>query len=144
MSTGSIFAQIIRGDLPARFVWKDEHVVAFLTKAPINPGHTLVVPRQEIDHWIDLEPALLEHLMRVAQEVARAIQAAFNPVKVGLMIAGLEVRHVHVHLTPANGLGDLSFERQDPDPDPTALDAAADRIRAALRDRGHSHVVECS
>ena len=141
MSTGSIFAQIIRGDLPARFVWKDEHVVAFLTKAPINPGHTLVVPRQEIDHWIDLEPALLEHLMRVSQEVARAIQAAFNPVKVGLMIAGLEVRHVHVHLTPANGLGDLNFERQDPDPDPTALDAAADQIRAALRERGHSQVV---
>ena len=141
MSSSSMFTQIIRGDLPARFVWKDEQVVAFLTKAPISPGHTLVVPREEIDHWIDLEPELLEHLMRVSQQVAKAIQSAFNPVKVGLMIAGIEVRHVHVHLTPANGLGDLSFDRQDPNPDPTALDAAAEQIRTALRKHGHSDVV---
>ena len=141
MTNGSIFTRMLRGDVPARFVWQDEHVVAILARTPIRPGHTLVVPRREVDHWIDLEPALLEHLMRVAQEVGRAIQAAFDPVRVGLMIAGIEVRHVHVHLTPANSLADLSFERQDPDPDPAALDAAADSIRAALRKHGHNDVV---
>lgn len=141
MSTGSIFTQIIRGELPARVVWSDEQVVAFLSTAPLSPGHTLVVPRQEVDHWIDLEPALLHHVMSVAQEVAKAIQAAFRPVKVGMVIAGIEVRHAHVHLAPINAVRDLDFARQDSSPDPTGLDAAAVRIRASLRELGHSDVV---
>ena len=70
----TIFTRIIQGDLPGRFVWKDDHVVAFLTISPIKPGHTLVVPRREVDHWIDMEPDLARHVMDVSVAVGRAIQ----------------------------------------------------------------------
>ena len=73
----SLFTRIIAGEIPGRFVWKDEHCVAFLTIAPIRPGHTLVVPREEINSWTDAPPALTAHLFQTAQEVARGIQAAF-------------------------------------------------------------------
>ena len=141
MASESVFTKIIRGDLPARFIWRDDHVVAFLAKAPLSPGHTLVVPRQPVDHWIDLEPEILQHLMAVAQQVARGLQRAFRPTKVGLMIAGLEVRHVHVHLSPIKRLRDLVFSHQQSHPDPAAQDDAAVRIRAALRAQGHTVVV---
>ncbi len=139
--SASIFTQIIRGDLPARFVWQDARVVAFLAMTPLKPGHVLVVPRKEVDHWIDLEPELLDHLMAVAQSVARAIHAAVPSVKVGLVIAGVEVRHVHVHLVPIDAVRELNFDRQERDPDPARLDDEAERIRSALRSQGHSDAV---
>jgi histidine triad (HIT) family protein len=128
----SVFSQIITGELPARFVWKDDRCVAFLAARPLKPGHTLVVPRDEIDHWIDLPPPLLHHLWSIAQRVASAMQAALRPVKVGVMVAGLEVRHVHIHLVPITELGDLNFGKQDPHPDPSMMDRAAETIRLAL------------
>jgi diadenosine tetraphosphate (Ap4A) HIT family hydrolase len=131
----------MRGELPARFVWSDESAVAFLSKAPFNHGHTLVVPRKEVDHWIDLEPALLQHIMLVAQQVGKAIQLAFRPAKVGMLIGGLEVPHVHLHLSPVSSVRDFDFDRQDSNPDPARLDAAAESIRSALRELGHSDVV---
>lgn len=137
----SLFTRIIEGELPGRFVWKDEQAVAFLTIAPIRKGHTLVVPRAEIDHWLDLPPELARHLMDVAQEVGKGIQRAFSPLKVGMVIAGLEIPHVHLHLMPIWDLQDLNFANQQKDPDPKELDDAAERIRSALRELGHSHVV---
>jgi histidine triad (HIT) family protein len=133
----SIFTRIIEGELPGRFVWRDERAVAFLTIEPLKPGHTLVVPRREVDHWIDLEPELAAHLMHVSQCVGRAIQKAFAPTKVGLVIVGLEVPHVHIHLAPIDRIHDLDFSRADRKPDPAALDRAADALRRALRDLGH-------
>jgi histidine triad (HIT) family protein len=133
----SIFTRIIEGELPARFVWKDGRCVAFLTINPITPGHLLVVPREPVDHWLDMPPDLTAHLTTVAQTLGRALQRAFAPEKVGLIIAGLEVRHVHLHVLPINALGDLSFENADPAPAPAALDEAAERTRAALREIGH-------
>lgn len=128
----SVFTRIIAGELPARFVWKDERCVAFLTARPIKPGHALVVPREEIDHWLDVPPALHHHLWDVSQKIGRAIHRAFAPAKVGVALVGLEVRHVHVHLVPISDAGDLDFSRQDLNPDPAALDRAADAIRIAL------------
>lgn len=136
----SVFTRIIRGELPGRFVWKDDRAVAFLTIAPIRPGHTLVVPREEIDHWLDLPPELASHLTGVAQTVGKAIQQAFQPVKVGMVLAGLEVPHVHMHVTPIWKLDDLNFANQDPNPDPEELDAAAEKIRQALRAMGAPQV----
>ena len=130
----SVFTRIIAGELPARFVWKDEHCVAFLAANPLQPGHVLVVPREEVDHWIDLRGELTAHLVFVAQSIARALQREFRPEKVGLMIAGLEVRHVHVHLVPIRGLQDLDFSRAEKSPDPAALDDAARRVRKVLRE----------
>ncbi len=136
----SIFTRIIGGELPGRFVWKDEHAVAFLTINPLRPGHTLVVPRLEVDHWLDLEPALAQHLMRVAQHVGQAIQRGFRPTKVGLIIAGLEVPHVHLHLVPVEDLRDFDFSRADKNPNPAVMDKAAQTLRGALRELGHSEV----
>ena len=111
--------------MPARFVWQDEQCVAFLANRPLKPGHTLVVPRLEIDHWLDLDPALLAHLTRVAQVVGQALQQGFQPAKVGLMLAGMEVPHVHIHLVPITSERDLDFANQDTHPSDEALDAAA-------------------
>lgn len=136
----SLFTRIIAGELPGRFVWKDDKAVAFLTIAPLAPGHTLVVPRDEVDHWLDLSPELAAHLTHVAQQVGKGIQKAFSPVKVGLMIAGLEVPHTHLHLVPIRKLADMAFENQDRNPDPKALDEAAEKLRAALRELGYAEV----
>jgi histidine triad (HIT) family protein len=138
----TLFTRIIRGELPGRFVWRDARCVAFLTIAPLRPGHTLVVPIREVDHWLELEPAEAEHLMSVAQKVGQAVQVAFTPVKVGLMIAGLEVPHVHLHLVPIHELRDLDFARAEKSPAPAAMDEAAARLRAALRAAGHREVAD--
>jgi len=133
----SIFTRIIAGELPGRFVWRDPKAVAFLTIAPLRPGHCLVVPVQEVDHWLDLPADLAAHLMHVGQAVGRGVHRAFPSTKVGMMIAGLEVPHVHLHLVPIDGLKDMDFDRQDRNADPSALDDAAERIRGALRELGH-------
>ncbi|MCX8071460.1 MAG: HIT family protein [Candidatus Binatia bacterium] len=138
----SVFTRIIRGELPARFVWKDEQCVAFLSIHPLRPGHTLVVPREEIDHWLDLPAPLLTHLTLVAQKIGHALQRAFKPTKVGLMLAGLEVPHVHFHVVPIDSVYDLDFARQDLNPKPEALDQAAKVIREALRELGFPEVTE--
>ena len=128
----TIFTRIIEGGLPGRFVWRDEVCVAFLSINPLRPGHVLVVPIVEVEHWIDLEPDVWAHLMSVSSTIGAALQSAYNPTKVGLMLAGLEVPHVHVHLVPIDGVNDLDFANADLDPDPAALDEAAETIRAAL------------
>ena len=128
----SIFTQIINGEIPGRFVYRDDRCVAILTIAPLNPGHTLVVPIQEVDHWLDLPDDLASHLFGVAKTIGRAMQKAFQPEKMGMMIAGLEVRHVHLHLVPIWQIHDLEFSRQNRNPDPADLDDAQQRLRAAL------------
>ena len=137
----TVFTRIIAGELPGRFVWRDDAVVAFLTIEPIRPGHVLVVPVAEVDHWVDLPPDVWARVSEVARVVGLAVRDAMGAARVGQMIAGFEVPHVHVHVYPADDLGDLSFAGVDRSPDPAALDEAADRIRAALRARGHgAHV----
>jgi diadenosine tetraphosphate (Ap4A) HIT family hydrolase len=137
----SVFTRIIAGELPGRFVWRDEHVVAFLSINPVTPGHVLVVPVEEVDHWIDLDPPLWARVAAVSHAIGRALAAAFGAPRVGQMIAGFEVPHVHVHVFPAHDLGDIGFAKADPSPDPAALDDAARRIRAALVAQGHGEAV---
>ncbi len=117
-------------------MWRDPQCVAFLSIQPVQPGHTLVVPRAEVDHWIDLDPDLAGHLTVVAQTIARAQQRVYDPVKVGLLVAGLEVPHVHLHVIPLMlGEGDLHLGRAQA-ADPATLAAEADRLRADLRASG--------
>ncbi len=111
--------------------------MGFLTIAPLKPGHTLVVPIQEVVDWTDLDPDLLKHLTHVSQVIGKAIDAAFNPTKVGLIIAGLEVPHVHLHVSPIDSVSDLDFANADPNASPESLDEAAERIRAALTELGY-------
>lgn len=130
----TLFTRIIEGDLPGRFVYRDDRCVAFLSIAPIRPGHTLVVPIEEVDHWIDADPELTAHLAKVAQRIGQAQQQAFSAERIALMIAGLEVPHLHLHVVPIRTEGDLSFANADPSPDPADLDAAAAALREALGD----------
>jgi len=136
----SVFTMIIDGELPGRFVWKDERCVAFLSINPLAPGHTLVVPREEIDHWIDLDADLMQHLMEVSRKIGIALNIGFKPEKVAMMIAGLEVPHAHIHVVPMEGMHDLDADNADLAPNPDDLDAAADRVRAALRALDHPEV----
>ena len=136
----TLFTRIIEGELPAHFVWKDERCVAFLSIAPLGPGHTLVVPRTEADHWLDLAPEEMAHLARVAQAIGKGVQRAFDPVKVGSIILGLEVPHVHVHVSPVWRATDLDFHNAKPDTPPEQIAQAAEKLRAALRELGYAEV----
>jgi histidine triad (HIT) family protein len=130
----TVFTRIIDGELPGAFVWRDPECVAFLSINPIQAGHTLVVPRAEIDHWIDVDPDLNRHLMDVSQVIGKGIDRAFSPPRVGLLIAGFEVPHVHLHVLPIHGEQDLHLDRSARSVDPDDLARNAERLRAALRD----------
>lgn len=137
----TVFTRIIDGELPGRFVWTDETCVAFLSIGPLTQGHTLVVPRREVDRWTDAEPALVTHLMGVAQAIGTVQVTAFNAQRAGLMVAGYEVPHLHVHVWPSNSLEDFDLDQVDNNPEPADLDEAAERIRAGLRVAGHGEFV---
>ena len=128
----SVFSKIIAGELPARFVYTDDHCVAFLSINPLKPGHTLVVPRTEVEHWIDLDAAAWGHLTTVSQRIGTALEHAYRPAKVGLMLAGLEVPHVHVHLVPIWNVHDLDFANAEANPSEEALDEAQRTVGQAL------------
>lgn len=127
----SIFTKIIKREIPGRFVYEDEKVVAFLTIAPIKKGHTLVVPKKQVDQWTDLEPELWLHLNTVAYRIAQHQKALFPCERVGVIIAGMEVPHVHIHLVPIDQEQDLRFENADPNPDPKVLDQVAQALEKA-------------
>lgn len=129
----SIFSRIIAGELPSRAVYADDAVVAFLSIAPLTLGHTLVVPREEVDHWQSIDPALWTRVTGVAQQIGRAVEQAFSPTRVGIVVAGFEVPHVHVHVFPTDDMADFDFRHAAPRPD-EEMDAAAARLRAALGD----------
>ncbi len=131
-SVTTIFTKIIRRELPGRIVYEDAYTAAFLTIAPIRPGHTLVVPRAEIDHWVDIPDELQRELWSAAGTVGRAIDAVFRPRRVAALIAGLEVPHAHIHLIPIESEAEIDFRLADRNPDPAALDDVAERIRGAL------------
>ncbi|WP_028264776.1 HIT family protein [Arthrobacter sp. MA-N2] len=139
MST--LFTKIINGEIPGRFVWKDDDVVAFLTIAPLTQGHALVVPRQEVDRWTDVAPELLNKVMAVAQTIGQAQVKAFGAPRAGLSVVGFEVEHFHVHVFPATSLADFDFGTVDHHPDPAIMDASGVKLRAALRAAGHGEFV---
>ena len=136
----SLFTRIIEGDLPATFVWRDEVVVAFMSINPLKPGHTLVVPRDEVEHWLDLPGDVRRHMFDVSQVIGRAIQQVWEPAKVGLMLAGLEVAHTHVHVSPIWSPADLEFGNAAESVSREELEESAARIREALRAQGGAGV----
>lgn len=133
----TIFTRIIDGEIPGRFVWEDETCVAFLTAGPLTDGHTLVVPREEIDHWLDADDDLMSHLTSVARRIGIAQQQEWNSARVGLLLQGFEVPHLHVHVWPVNGIADFDLRGVDADPDPARMDENARRLRERLRTLGH-------
>lgn len=132
MST--VFTKIINGELPGRFVYRSDDVVAFLTIEPLAYGHTLVVPVAEVDRWTDLDPALWARVNEVAQHIGRAIVKAFDAPRAGYIIAGFDVPHAHIHVFPTSAMRDYDFANAlgMNETDPELMDAAAAKIRANL------------
>jgi histidine triad (HIT) family protein len=128
----SVFTRILQREIPGRFVYEDDACAAFLTIAPVAPGHTLVVTRREVDDWLDLTADERNALWAACAIVGRAIDQVYKPGKVAAMLVGLEVPHVHVHLIPFSSESQLSFANADPNPDPAAMDEAAAAISAAI------------
>lgn len=136
----TIFTRIIAGELPAHFVWQDDLCVVFLSIAPLKPGHCLVVPRAEVDHWLDLDADVNAHMTRVAQSVGKALMKAFSPARIATLVLGMEVPHVHVHVVPIESEADVHFANADGNVSQGSLAEAADRVRDALRELGHAEV----
>lgn len=128
----TVFTKIINGEIPGRFVYEDDDIVAFLTIAPMTQGHTLVVPREELDNWQDIEPAVFARVMEVSQLIGKAVCKAFDTERSGVIIAGLEVPHLHVHVFPARDLSDFGFANVDQNPSAESLDEAQSKIKDAL------------
>jgi histidine triad (HIT) family protein len=129
----SIFSQIIAGDIPAQRIREDDRFLAFLDIRPIRPGHTLVVPKEEIDHFFELPDELLGGLMVFAKPVANAIREVTGAARVGCAVVGIEVPHAHLHLVPVDGAHDIDFRRATP-AEGDDLQAMADQLRGALGD----------
>lgn len=138
----SVFTMIINGDIPGHFVWRDEDAVAFLSINPLNIGHTLVVPTQEIDHWLDLPNSSASHLMKVAHHIGAAQQVAFSAKRVGLMIAGFEVPHTHLHVLPISSMAHMDFANAATDVNHAELAANAVLIRNSLSSAGHAEATD--
>lgn len=133
----SVFSLIMEGKIPGNFVWKDDKAVAILTIQPIRQGHVLVIPREEIDQWTDLPLDLAAHLMQVSHKIANALKVAYPATRVGMMIAGLEVPHTHIHLVPMDSMDDLSFTFAK-NADGETLKQTAEKIRGVLQGQGFS------
>lgn len=127
----SIFTRIIRGEIPCHKVAEDDRFLAFLDINPLREGHTLVVPKQEVDRFFDLPADVLAGIMPFAQEVAARIKRAVPCDRVGVAVIGLEVPHAHVHLIPIDAMSDMDFARPKLKLSQEQLAAIAERIRQA-------------
>lgn len=128
----TLFTRIINGELPGHFVYREEAAVVFMTINPIATGHALVVPTAEVDQWTDLDSSTRTRLFDIAHAVGEAQKKAFRCERVGLIIAGFEVPHCHVHVIPANGMGDVSFTNAASHVDPDELRRASEGIARHL------------
>ena len=132
----TVFTRIIEGELPGTFVWRDEECAAFLSINPLAPGHTLVVPIAEIDHWLDVPADLQAHLFDISRRIGEAQMRAFRPDRIGLVIAGFEVPHCHIHVCPVNSMADMNFARALPMASADDLAGPAAAILAELAAAG--------
>ena len=131
----SIFSKIVAGDIPCHSVAENASFLAFLDIMPLAPGHTLVIPKVEVDRIWDLEPALLGELHVFSQKVALAMEDVMPCQRVGQAVIGLEVPHAHVHLIPLNAVADINFERPKLQVTQEELADVAARIRGAFEAR---------
>jgi histidine triad (HIT) family protein len=127
----SIFTQIINGEIPCHKLVENETFISFLDIHPINPGHTLIVPKQEIDYFFDLPDEILSEILIFSKQLVPAIESSVTCKRVGIMVAGMEVTHAHLHLVPMMAEGDLTFDRAKP-ASPTELAGIANKIRKNL------------
>jgi histidine triad (HIT) family protein len=136
----TLFTRIIDGEIPGRFVWSDEICVAFLTIGPRQLGHTMVVPRAEVDQWVDLPAEIAAHLFEVARLIGLAQREEFGARRIGLLIEGYEVPHAHVHVWPSLSPADFDLNNVMSDVPDADMDASAARLRSRLRAHGHTSI----
>lgn len=130
-AVASIFTRIVAGEIPAHKVREDDRFLAFLDIRPIRAGHTLVIPKQEIDELFGLPDDLLGDLFVFAKPIAAAIKAQTGAARVGVAVVGVEVPHAHVHLVPLDDVHDIDFRRAR-EADPDDLAQMADALRARI------------
>ena len=128
----TIFSRIVNGEIPSYKVAEDDRFYAFLDINPLAKGHTLVVPKQEIDYLFDLDDDLLAGMMVFSKKVARAIEKAVPCKRIGVAVLGLEVPHAHIHLVPLNEESDISFSRPKLQLSEEEMASIAEKIRAGL------------
>ena len=134
MST--IFTKIIEGEIPGTFVYRDDVCVSFMSINPIADGHLLVVPREEIDEWTDLSTATAQHVLNISHTLGRVVKDSHNCVRAGLIIAGYEINHCHLHVIPTNTMDDLDFRNAAPSVTREYLEAQAQMIRQSMKKYG--------
>ena len=139
MST--LFTRILNGEIPGRFVWREPDVGAFLTTGPLADGHTLVVPTEEVDRWTDASPETLAKVMEVARRIGAVQVDVFGAARAGLIVAGYEINHLHVHVWPSRSMAEFNFATADQNPDPDVHDASAEKLRQGLRAAGYGEFV---
>lgn len=128
----TIFSRIITGEIPCYKVAEDDKCLAFLDIRPVVFGHTLVIPKQEIDYLFDMDDAYLTHLNLFAKRVARVLREEVPCLRIGVMVAGLEVPHAHIHLIPMNAISELSFTNPRPEFPQEDMKALAERMFSKL------------
>lgn len=128
----SIFTKIVKGEIPSYKIAEDENYYAFLDINPLAKGHTLVIPKKEVDYIFDVEDELLSGMMVFAKKVAQAIDKVMDCKRVGIAVLGLEVPHAHIHLIPINDLHDIEFSRPKLSLDREEFEKIAQKIRGAL------------
>ena len=108
----TIFTRIIKGEIPAYRIAEDDHFLAFLDISPLQEGHTLVIPKTEIDHFFDLDENYLSRILVFSKPIANAIEKSFPCNRCGMAVVGLEVPHAHLHLIPINRVSDMDFKNR--------------------------------
>ena len=130
----SIFSKIVQGEIPAYKVAEDDYFLAFLDVNPLAKGHTLIVPKKEVDYIFDLDDTLYSGLFVFAKKVAKALEASINCERIGVAVIGLEVPHAHIHLVPINHVGDINFAAPRVKLSPEQYQEIADTIKEKLRE----------
>lgn len=129
----SLFSKIISGEIPSHKVAENDRCFAFLDIRPVVFGHTLVVPKLEVDYYFDLDDEYMSELNHFAKQVATVLRQEVECIRIGVMIAGLEVPHAHIHLIPMNSIGELSFTNQRPSFSSDQMAELADRLSKAYQ-----------
>ena len=129
----TIFTKIINGEIPCHKIAEDENYLAFLDISPLVEGHALVIPKQEVDYYFNMDDELLAGLHIFSKKIAKAIQLAIPCKKIGTTVIGLEVPHAHLHLIPINNVSDMDFSKPKLSLSQDELKITAEKIRKALK-----------
>lgn len=128
----TIFTKIVKGEIPSFKIYEDDQFYAFLDINPLAKGHTLLIPKKEVDYLFDIEDALLSEMIVVAKKIAQAIEKAIACNRVGLMVIGLEVPHAHIHLIPIHQEGDMNLSNDRVDLSEDQFEGIAKKISSFL------------